>query len=87
MREVTAVPEVCLINAYWLKPDGTECKEIPFDHPVKLYLKVVNHNIGQTLQFEFEEETDEGIFHASCSGQADADGIVSIDNFEFKKKE
>lgn len=87
MREVTAVPEVCLINAYWLKPDGTECKEIPFDHPVKLYLKVVNHNIGQTLQFEFEEETDEGIFHASCSGQADADGIVSIDNFELKKKE
>ncbi len=86
MKEVEAVPEVCIINAYWIKPDGTMCKEIPFDHPVKLYIKVVNHYEGQNLSFEFEEETDEGVYHASCSGKADADGIVIIEDFEFKKE-
>ena len=63
------------------------CKEIPFDHPVTLYIKVVNHYEGQNLDFEFEEETDEGVYHASCSGQADADGIVVIEDFEFKRGE
>lgn len=86
VKEVDTVPEVCIINAYWIKPDGTMCKEIPFNHPVKLYIKVVNHNAGQDLSFEFEEETDEGVYHASCSGKADADGIVIIEYFEFKKE-
>jgi hypothetical protein len=86
MKEVDAVPEVCIINAYWIKPDGTMCKEIPFDHPVKLYIKLVNHYVGQNLSFEFEEETEEGLYHASCSGKANADGIVIIEDFEFKKE-
>ena len=84
VKEVDTVPEVSIINAYWIKPDGTKCQEIPFDHPVTLYIKVVNHYEGQNLDFEFEEETDEGVYHASCSDQADADGIVVIEDFEFK---
>ena len=45
-----------------------------------------NYNVGQTVQFDFEEEIDEGVYHASCSGETNDKGMVIIEDFEFKKK-
>lgn len=86
MPEIVADEDVRINDAYWIDPDGTKCRDFPLDEPVKLYLKIANHNAGQTLQFDFEEETEEGIFHASCSGQVDDQGIVIVEDFKLKKK-
>lgn len=87
MKEVVADPDVHINDAYWINPDGEKCREFPVGEAVKLYLILGNYDVGQTVQFNFEEETDEGVYPAPCSGQTDDKGIVVIENFEFKKKE
>lgn len=86
MAEVVADTDVHLNDAYWIKPNGEKCREFPIGEVVKLYLVLGNYNIGQTVQFDFEEETDEGVYHASCSGETNDKGMVIIEDFEFKKK-
>ncbi len=86
ISEVVADTDVHINDAYWIKPDGTKCREFPVGEAVKLYLVLGNFNVGQTIQFGFEEETDEGIYHASCSGQTNDKGMVIIEDFELKKK-
>ena len=87
MAEVVADKDVHLNDAYWIKSDGEKCREFPIGEVVKLYLVLGNYNVGQTVQFDFEEETDEGVYHASCSGETNDNGMIIIEDFEFKRKE
>ena len=87
IKEVVADPDVHINDAYWINPDGEKWREFPVGEAVKLYLILGNYNVGQTVRFNFEEKTDEGVYPASCSGQTGDKGIVVIENFEFKKKE
>lgn len=86
MAEVVADPDVHINDAYWIKPNGEKCREFPVGKTVKLYLVLGNFNVGKNIQFDFEEETNEGVYHASFSGQTDDKGMVIIENFELKKK-
>ena len=87
MQEVVADPDVHINDAYWINPNGEKCREFPIGEAVKLYLVLGNYNVGQTIQFDFEEETDEGVCRASCSGRTDDNGMVIIEDFELTKKE
>ena len=87
MQEVVADPDVHINDAYWINPNGEKCREFPIGEAVKLYLVLGNYNVGQTIQFDFEEETDEGVCRASCSGRTDDKGMVIIEDFELTKKE
>ena len=87
MQEVVADPDVHINDAYWINPNGEKCREFPIGEAVKLYLVLGNYNVGQTIQFDFEEETDEGICCAFCSGRTDDKGMVIIEDFELTKKE
>ena len=86
MKEVVADPDVHINDAYWINPDGEKCREFPVEETVKLYLVLGNYNVGQTVQFSFEEETDKGVYHASSSGRTNDKGMVIIEDFELKKK-
>jgi hypothetical protein len=86
MKEVVADPDIYINDAYWINPDGEKCREFPVEETVKLYLVLGNYNVGQTVQFSFEEETDKGVYHASSSGRTNDKGMVIIENFELKKK-
>lgn len=87
MKEVVADPNIHINDAYWLNPNGEKCRDFPVGESVKLYLVLGNYNVGQTVQFNFEEETDEGIYHESCSGLTNNKGMVIIEDFKLKKKE
>ena len=69
MKEVIADNNVHINDAYWINPEGKKCREFFVGEEVKLYLVLGNYNVGQMVQFNFEEVGDEGIFHASCSGE------------------
>mgnify|MGYP000849353619 CR=1 FL=1 len=86
MKEVVADPDIYINDAYWINPDGEKCREFPVEETVKLYLVLGNYNVGQTVQFNFEEETDKGVYHASSSGRTNDKGMVIIEDFELKKK-
>lgn len=87
MKEVVADPNIHINDAYWLNPNGEKCRDFPVGESVKLYLVLGNYNVGQTVQFNFAEETDEGIYHESCSGLTNNKGMVIIEDFKLKKKE
>lgn len=86
MKEVIADNNVHINDAYWINPEGKKCREFFVGEEVKLYLVLGNYNVGQMVQFNFEEVGDEGIFHASCSGETNDKGIVIIEKFKLQKK-
>lgn len=74
-------------DAYWIDDEGKECREFIVGKKVKLHVKIGNFKTGQSVDLVFQEKTDEGIYHATCTGEVNNQGIVCIENVCFKKKE
>lgn len=81
-------PEIRLQDAYWIKDDGSRCRVFPLDKKVCLYLVLVEFEafIGNELEFEFMEETKDGVYAVSVKGKVPNDGIIVIRDFLFSKK-
>lgn len=75
-----------IIDAYWIDKSGKKCREFPIGRSVRLYIQLSDYKVGDSLKFDFEDESDEGIYHASALGNVDKDGFVIIESFELKKK-
>lgn len=77
-----------IIDAYWIKEDGSKCKIFPIGIKVCLFLVLADFNsiIGEKFDFLFEEKTGEEIYTASYSKIITDNGLIKIENFEFKRK-
>lgn len=84
-RSKSITPEVRLIDAYWIKEDGSKSRVFPIGRKVCLHLILSNYEdfIGQDLSFDFEEETKEGVYSATVSGTVTDDGHMKVDSFEL----
>lgn len=75
-----------IIDAFWIDELGKKCREFLIDQPVKLYIQLADYSTGDYLEFDFEDKTDEGVYHASVSGIVNKDGFVIVENFKLKRK-
>lgn len=79
-------PEMKLKDAYWLKEDKSQCRVFPIETRVTLYLVLQDFEnfIGQELEFSFSEKTKEGVYTAEAKGIVPKDGIMQVEDFQFK---
>lgn len=73
-----------ITDAYWLDEENNQIRDLDVEEPVTLYVVLGNYTVGSNVSFAFEEEYDEGVKRADCSGTVDEDGIVVIENFKLE---
>lgn len=87
-QTIISNPEMRLRDAYWIKEDGSLCRVFPIGQKVQLHLVLGEFEtfIGTKVEFNFREVTEEGVYSASVEGNVPEDGVMIVDNFEFKHK-
>ncbi len=87
-QTIISNPEMRLRNAYWIKEDGSLCRAFPIGQKVQLHLVLGEFEtfIGPKVEFNFREVTEEGVYSASVEGNVPEDGVMIVDDFEFKHK-
>lgn len=73
-----------IIDAYWLDEKGDKHREFIVEQPVTLYVQLRSYNAGETVNLCFEDSDDDGVYHADCTGCADADGVVMVNDFKWE---
>lgn len=87
-QTIISNPEMKLRDAYWIKEDGSQCKVFPIGTRVTLYLVLGEFEtfVGDEIEFHFHEKTEEGVYTASVKGCVPEDGIMVVEDFEFKPR-
>jgi hypothetical protein len=76
-------------DIYWVDEVGNQSRDFSVETPVTLCVMLVDgtYNIGSMVELEFEGQVGENIRSFDIAGTVDANGIIKIDNFKYRRKE
>lgn len=82
---VTKKP-IYIVDAYWIDDLGNQKREFVLNDEVTLYVQLKQYQVGQKINFKFEDSDNGDFYHTPCSGTIDSNGIVVIEKFKWLKK-
>jgi len=77
-------PLMNVYDAYWIDKDHREQRDFYQDEPVTLYIQMQNYSPGEKAEFHIEHKDKSKYQAIDCSGIVDKNGIVKVDDFQFK---